>query len=354
MEETCPHVGQQSRVLIARLSHIGDCVLTLPMLTALRRAMPSAFIAWAVEAPSHQLLSLHRDIDELVLIPRGWMTSPRKWRSIRNELKRHRFDIAIDPQGITKSAVLGWLSGAKRRIGVTGRWGRELSVYLNNEKIEPIREHVCDRSLELLGLLGIQEREAVFNLPVCSDSLAKMKQFVQSRCSSQRFALVNPGASWPSKRWETERFAAVAQYLDETHTLKSIVTWAGQEEQDMARTIVSVAPKAAIMAPKTSLRELAALSCLSEFFVGCDTGPLHIAAAMGCRCLGLYGTTRPTESGAYGLQHIAVQKWFQSGTSRERRGADNQAMRDIQVDDVCRAVDKMIHSESEFQRRKTG
>ena len=96
------------------------------------------------------------------------------------------------------------------------------------------------------------------------------------------------------------------------------------------------------VAPKTSLREYAALCDYASFFIGCDTGPMHIATAMGTPSIGLYGPTLPTESGAYGPQNIAVQKWHQDGTSRERRKAENLAMMDIKPEDVFKACDEMV------------
>ncbi len=114
----------------------------------------------------------------------------------------------------------------------------------------------------------------------------------------------------------------------------------------MAAHIHRVAGNAAVIAQETSLTELAALCHRAGFFIGSDTGPLHLATAVGTPCVGLYGTTRPEESGAWGPQHIAIQKWYQSGSCRQRRNASNEAMRDIQVEDVlngCRMMISRIH-----------
>ncbi|MFK7768751.1 MAG: glycosyltransferase family 9 protein [Mariniblastus sp.] len=372
----------QPRILITRLSHIGDCILTLPLLTAIRRQFPNAFIAWAVESPTQQLLELHPDIDEIIKIPKGWMRKPKSYRELRRTFKSHQFDIAIDPQGITKSAALAWLSGAKQRIGIKGRWGRELSPYLNNDLVETQSEHIVDRSLELLkkmprpitaaetvGLgssegsinsnpnrLARNEFEAsdfdstnlAFGLPVCKTSLATTQSWLKTNVwdpnQSKQFVLINPGGSWASKRWEMERYGSVASYLKTHHELTSVVVWAGEEEQQMAQQIHAFDPSAAVIAMKTNLRELAAVASQASFFIGGDTGPLHIASAFGTPCIGLYGTTRPEESGAYGDNHIAIQKWYQSGSCRKRRSADNDAMRDIMAADVFSACDKMLQS----------
>ena len=146
-------VSRSPRILITRLSHIGDCVLTLPMLTAIRKKYPGAFIAWAVEAPSDQLLEIHPDLDEVILVPKSWVRKPKHWFELRKKLGSYRFEIAIDPQGISKSAMLGWISGAQQRIGIRGRWGRELSPFLNNRLVETKSPHIVDRSVELLSEL---------------------------------------------------------------------------------------------------------------------------------------------------------------------------------------------------------
>lgn len=351
MDVLSKQVQAVPRILLTRLSHIGDCVLTLPLLNAIREEFPQAYIAWAVESPSHQLLRLHRGIDQIIKIPRGWMKSPREWIRVRSQLKRHRFSISIDPQGITKSAILGWLSGAKQRIGARGRWGRELSCYLNNLLIEPTGTHLVDRSLNLLKGLNLDvPAVAKFELPTCPSSLEQMQAWLRSQ-STRRFVVINPGASWPSKRWETNRFADIANHIWTVHCVRSIVTWAGEEERAMADQIVARAAGAAAAAQPTNLLQLAALCQLATCFIGCDTGPLHIAAGVGTPCIGLYGTTRPEESGAYGARHIAVQKWYQDGNCRERRGAENVAMRDIQSADVCQAVDSMFHRLAEASRK---
>lgn len=333
---------QSPRILITRLSHIGDCILTLPMLAAIRRRYPDCYIAWAVESPTQQLLSLVPGLNDIIQVPKSWLQKPAAWQQLRREFRRRRFDVAIDPQGITKSAALGWLSGAKTRIGIRGQWGRELSPWLNNRLVLTTRVHLVDRSLELLQVIDIHDPVVKFQLPVDPVSDKEMKRFVDDSDVGDEFVLINPGAGWPSKRWETDRFADVASYAWTSHGIKSIVSWAGDEELALATAIHSSASQAVKLAPQTNLRQLAALCAQALFFIGCDTGPIHLAAAMNTPCLGLYGPTRPCDSGAYGGMHIHLQARYQAGTSRQRRTANNDAMREISVKDVCQGIDKMV------------
>jgi len=330
------------RILISRLSHIGDCVLTLPLLTSLRNAYPDAYIAWAVEKPSDQLLRSDPGLDDVILIPKGWVGKPSAWRAIRRNLRSRQFEIAIDPQGISKSALLSYLSGARTRIGIRGKWGRELAPFLNNCNVPQERDHLVDRTLELLAPFEIDSSAVEFGFSPEPDSVDAMRQFVANSSVSRHFAIINPGASWASKRWETDRFAEVANYLYESHQLPSVITWAGPDERAMANELRDLAPAAAILAPPTSLNELAALLSMAEFFIGCDTGPMHISTAVGTPCVGLYGPTLPTDSGAYGENHLHIQKWHQDGSCRQRRAAENLAMRDISAEDVQRTCCRMI------------
>jgi ADP-heptose:LPS heptosyltransferase len=313
------------------------------MLNAIRKRYPAAHISWAVESPTHRLLNPHPAIDDLILVPKGWLKKPSRWRKLFRFLREPAFDVVIDPQGITKSAALGRISGAKMRIGIRGRWGRELSPYLNNVLVKTNAPHIVDRSLELLTAIDIEKPAVEYDLPICPDSRQTIDLFLREHGIVKPFVVINPGASWKSKRWETDRFAAVACHLSQMHGVRSIISWAGEEERAMAERIVSLSSTASLMAPATSLRDLAALCQSAIFFIGCDTGPLHLAAAVGTPCIGLYGPTKPTESGAYGLQHLALQKWYQEGSCRQRRNANNDAMRDIEASEVNAACSHMLN-----------
>ena len=314
------------------------------MLCAIRDYFPTAFIAWAVESPGHQLLEKHPCLDKVIRVPKGWMKKPKLWRSVRKSLREDRFDVAVDPQGITKSAILGWLSGAGHRIGARGRWGRELSPWLNNDLVEPTTEHLLERSLELLVRMGIPKIEVRHRFTPAADAMDSVNGFLQRSYLQGPFAVINPGASWPSKRWVTERFSEVANHIFTRYGIRSVISWAGSLELDMAETIARSARTATVLAPKTSLQELAALLQRCSFYLGCDTGPMHMATSVGAPCVGLYGPNRPEESGAYGPQNIHVQAWYQEGSCRQRRSAENLAMQDISVEDVCGACDRMIKS----------
>lgn len=341
---------RRPRVLITRLSHVGDCIATIPVLNALRGYYPLAFIAWATERPMDQLLADHPALDELILVPKGWMKSPAAVWKMRQKLKPLRFDIVIDPQGLTKTAALGWMSGARTRIGFTRGLARELAPLLNNQRIKPAHNHIVDHSLELLRPLGIRDPQVEFHLPESAEARRNINRFIQNSHLGCGYAVINHGAGWPSRRWSADRFGSVAKRLGERHKLPTVVVWAGGLERETAVQIVERSGGHALMGPPTNLAELAVLLRDSRMYVGCDTGPMHLAVALDKDCVVLHGPTLPAISGAYGPNHIAVQQYYQIGTSRQRRRATNDAMLAIGVDDVCAACDRIL--ERQHQRHE--
>ncbi len=336
---------QISRILISRLSAIGDCVLTTPLLCAIRDHFPDAHITWVTERGPATLLEGHQALDELIALPKRWMKSPTEVRQLRSKLRKHRFDLAFDPQGLTKSSLITWLSGARRQIGFHKPRGRELSRWFNRELVTPTNSHIVDAQLELLSPFGVYDSVVRFDLPIHPKVESQAEAILRSAHLGCDFVAINCGAGWDSRLWSTYRYGRVARSLGERHQLPSFVLWAGERERIAAEEIVACSGGRAVLAPPTTLPELAAVLRRARMFVGSDTGPIHIAAAVGTPCVGLFGTTRPENSGAYGAQHIHVQKRFQDGTSRQRRRANNEAMMEIDVDSVVEACEKLLSRE---------
>jgi lipopolysaccharide heptosyltransferase I len=337
-----PSLEPTVRILIVRLSAIGDVMHTVPLVNALRDALPNAFLAWVVEGRTADLLRSHRALDELIVLPRRWLRSPRVVLDLRRRLHELRFDVAIDAQGLSKSAIAGWLSGARRRVGFGGRDGREISPWLNNEWVVPTRAHIVERNLELLGPLGINDCEARFDLDDTPASATVAGEILESARLPERFALINPGAGWPSKLWPPDRYATVTRYLGQSRLLRSLVVWAGEQERVWAQEIVAGSAGCAALAPPTNLNELAAIARRATIFVGSDSGPLHVAAAVGTPCVGLFGPMPAERNGPYGPHNVAVQRVCLHGTSRERRNAGPESMAAISVADVTSACDQLL------------
>jgi heptosyltransferase I len=329
------------RILIVRLSAIGDAIQTMPVACALRERFPEAFLAWAVESRAAALLRGHESLDELIELPRGWLKSPRGVWRLRRRLHELQFDTAIDVQSLTKSAILAWLSGAKRRIGFGNPGGRELSKWFNNRRVDPKATHVVDRYIELLRPLGIESPAVRFQVPQRDEDREMAQRIVGELGLETGFAIINPGAGWPSKLWPVDRYAAVAVHLHKTRHLSTLVVWAGTTERTMAERIAQAGPMVRI-APPTTLPELAALAQRATLFIGSDTGPLHLAAAVGTPCVGLYGPWPAARHGPYGSQNVALQKMFFEGSARARRTAPPIYMESITTEMVCEACDRIV------------
>jgi lipopolysaccharide heptosyltransferase I len=356
------------RILLVRLSAIGDAIHTLPLLCALRDRFPRASITWVVEERAAALLRNHAALDELVELPRGWLKSPGRVWQLRRQL-RGRFDLAIDAQGLTKSAVVAWLAGTRQRIGFGTPWGRELSRWLNNQLVDTVRPHAVDRHLELLRPLGIESPAVRFDVPETEIDRTAAEEVVDShlrrapgvspgivetlsdtipgltpgaRQEISAFAVIAPGAGWPSKVWPAERFAAVAAYLGNRRQLPTLVISGNEQERTWAAQIAAGSGGHARPAPAMSLTGVAALIRRARLFVGSDTGPLHLAAAVGTPCVALYGPWPAEKHGPYGPRHIAIQKLRFAGTTRQRRRASSIYMEAIDVESVCAACDQIL------------
>jgi lipopolysaccharide heptosyltransferase I len=330
--------SQSPRILIVRLSALGDVIHGIPVACALRNAFPQAFLAWVVEGRSAQLLEGHPALDELIRLPRGWWKTPREVFALRRRLRQLKFDIAIDLQCLTKSAVAAWFTGAPRRIGKAGADGRELSKLFHNELVEAGGQHVIDHNLELLRPLGITSPKVEFSLPEQpADARMAENSLHAVGLRHGNFAILNPGAGWPSKIWPPDRYGEVARRLQAARGLASLAVWGAPAELPLAQAIVAASHGAAKLAPPTSVPELAAFCRRTALFLGSDTGPLHLAVAVSTPAISMHGPSRAEWCGAYGPQNIRLQARYEEGSARERRQADDSAMREITVEQVTAA-----------------
>ena len=337
-----PPLTQAKRILIVRFSAIGDVVHGLPLAVALRTRFPHAEIAWLVENTAAPLLHGHWTLDRLIITRKGWIKSWAEIRLLRKRLHAFAPDVTIDLQGLFKSSFAAWLSGAKYRIGFGGVDGREGSRWFNNYRVVPTENHVIDRNLQLLEPFGVDGCSVDFDLPECEMDYRAAKILLHREGLDGDLAMINVGAGWTSKLWREDRYAAVAKYLYEQWNLPSLVVWAGAEERKMAEAVVHGADGAAVLSPPTTLNELASLSRLATLFIGSDTGPLHIAAAVGTHCVGLYGPMPAKRNGPYGVQNRSLQVRSLEGTNISPHRAPRDLMDAIDTDLVCNACDEIL------------
>ena len=333
--------SKHPRILICRLSALGDCVHTMPLAAALRRHIPGAHITWLSQSGSLPLLDGHPAVDEFLSVQRGYLRSPLQVMRLRAQLLAREFDITIDPQSLTKSAVPAWLSGAPMRIGFAQPEGREAAPWLNNALVQPESLHVVDRYMELLHPLGIRQADVEFQLPLHMSSLHRIDDVLRRNIDAAEPVVMHPGAGWRSKLWPHMRYADVAANLGRYWGIPTVIAWAGERMRRWTEQIVARSGGHAIASPPLTLPDLAALLNRARLFIGSDSGPLHMAAALNVPTVGMYGPTLPDRNGPYRQGHTTLQVCYQAGTTRQRKRAGNDAMRQItssMVIETCQQV----------------
>jgi heptosyltransferase I len=339
-----------NRVLLVRLGALGDVVHAIPVAAALRRAFPTSRIDWLVSDKHRAILDLVPIIDRRMVVDRRESTATL-WHVVR-ELRRSRYDVAIDLQGLVKSAALARSSGADRVLGFASSYLRErLARPLYTEVYDPgcdglydPREtrHVVEINLGLLQPLGIANVVPEFPIEPIDSVVARE---VRDRTGG-RYALLNPGAQWPNKRWPPSRLGRVAAVLRERHGLMSVALW-GDGERELADDVVARADGAAIVSPRASIADLVALARGAAVMVSGDTGPAHIAAAVGTPIVGIFGPTRPSRNGPWSAADLTVSRADVCQCHHLRRCTrDRMCLLDIEVDEVLDAVERRLATES--------
>jgi lipopolysaccharide heptosyltransferase I len=343
-----------SRFLIVRLGALGDIVHAIPVAAALRRAYPGSRIDWLVSAQHREILDLVPVIDRRLVIhdrPRNGRNSDGDGVSLLGairELRRARYDVAIDLQGLIKSALLARSSGAPRVVGFASSYAREaLARALYTDVHDPGRgglydrretRHVVEINLGVLAALGINATVPEFPIEAVVSEAARQ---IQDRTSG-RYALVNPGAAWPNKRWPPARLAAIAMRLRQRHGVTPVVMW-GPGEEALAQAVVGASGGAALLSPPTTIADLVALTRGAALMVSGDTGPAHIAAAVGTPIVGIYGPTRPVRNGPISPRDITISRDAVCRCHHRRRCTQaRMCLLDVGVDEVAGAIERRL------------
>lgn len=329
------------KILVVRLSSIGDVVHTTPMVSALIDAGHE--VAWAVEPPAAPLVETIQGLSHTFVLPKAsaydWNDRFRLARTLRD----FNPDVAIDAQGLWKSAFWTWLSGAPRRIGWMSDHRREASSsVMLTETVACTAEdvHVIDQHHALLVGLGIDDRGVrAFPYVLPDEALTMAAQYRETIANP--LALIAPGGGWESKVYPPELWGQVAAGLSQM-SLAPVVLW-GPGEEELAAAVVGASGGTARRAPATSILELAALARDCQIFLAADTGPLHVAGAMGAPLVGLYGPTDPARNGPWVEGDEVVRRVPACAPCHKRRCDTHQdTMRKIQAGAVLEAAKRRL------------
>jgi heptosyltransferase-1 len=342
------------RILFVKLGSIGDIVHTLPALAAVRRALPRADISWVVERRSADILKDNPFINNLIEVDtkvlRRWPVSGETLPATRRQLRRLRaspFDLAIDFQGLIKSALIARLSGARRRVGFARASLREpASRFLLTKTVDvPARAHIIRKNLALAaGALGFAAQASAesFEFPIAVSRLHEREADEIIQKTGEKFAILNPGGGWPTKLWDAERYGALADALMLNFGLRSLITFGPGERELAERTAASSRAGAALTA-NPSLKGFFALARRATLYVGGDTGPTHLAVAAGAPVVGLFGPTEWWRNGSLRAEDICVEREdIGCRTDCHRRSCSNWICMDIEVARVVEAAGERL------------
>jgi heptosyltransferase I len=331
----------EPRFLVVRLGSLGDIIHTFPAVAALRESFPAADIVWLTH-PRWAFL-----VQSSGLASHVWTVETRALTSLRAAIGRVRqssWSVAIDYQGLWKSAMLPFVGGVRRRIGFSSATIREFGVpVLYTERVDTTKTHISEQNGDLSLRASAQRGTAPVSLQIPEQDQASVCSHLRAQ-GLDRYIALSPGGGWRSKCWPAERFGALCRKLRETLGLRCVVN-IGPGDDDLAAALLRASGDAAPYVYRGSLGELMALLRAAACVIGGDTGPLHLAAALGAPLVALFGPTDPARNGPYSAggsasseQKSIVLRAPGVRTTHKRGSQPHPSMLAITVDQVFEAV----------------
>ena len=351
MEDASRRAQKDFNILIVKLSAIGDVIHTLPSLSALRRLYPGAHITWVVEEAAADLILGHPHLDEVLVSRRkSWLkdfqsgkvaaTLHEVWSFVRR-LRSRRYDLVIDFHGLLKSAVVVFLSGGKRKLGYDS-WQEMSGLFLNEKIPEDMNKHAVDRYLDFLRYLGADVGKAEFVLPLTDGTREQARRLLdQYQLVEKSYIAVNPVAFWETKLWDNGKFAQLADAIRDQ--LKLDVIFTGNNGRDAADILSRMKGKGINLGGKTSLPVLAEICKSARAVITTDSGPMHLAAAVGTPVVALFGSTDPARTGPYGEGHTVIRADLACSPCLLKKCPTRECMEKITPEQVYVMVEKICH-----------
>lgn len=339
-------MSDSPRILIIRLSSLGDILHTLPAFSGLRASFPSAKIDWLSAKKSVSLLSAVRGINEIHVLDTGSLVKfPPDWSAWNstNELVRRlraqNYDYAIDFQGLLKTGFLAFLSGSRMRLGFSRDLVRERPAqwFYNRTLTRPDKQfHVLELNRKLAGLTGGHIGPVPLDFAVREEDSARIDSLLTKE-SLTDFVVINPGGGWPTKRWDPERYGFLAAKIQGKLGLRVAVT-TGPGEENYFSAIAENCSGSPVSHFPVSFLQLIPLLQRARMMIGGDTGPFHLACALGIPAVGIFGPTSPIRNGPWNAMDEVVAHTLPCSYCYGRSCPTKAECMDIGVDEVFEAV----------------
>ena len=337
------------KILILKPSSLGDVVQALPVLRLLKQHLPSSEIWWWIESTLAPLLEGDPDLAGIVPFDRRRWGAPLNWAALWRGVRWTRqqaFDWVIDLQCLARSGAYAWLANGKLLIGLDEPREGARGFYDVVVRRPSFHTHAVDWYLEVLRRLGVPVTHSFQWLPLRPGIAASVRS--KWPVQNARWVTLQPGARWLNKRWPAESFAELLRRLAETHADLNFAVLGGTQDRPLGEKIAQAAPGRCLdLTGKLSLPEMVEWLRLSELMVTNDTGPMHVAAALGTRVVGLFGPTEPRRTGPYGQQEHALQLDLPCSPclkSRCRYSKPLECLRALSPETVFNAVQKRLDS----------
>jgi heptosyltransferase-1 len=340
------------RVCLIKPSSLGDVVHALPVLSSLKGKWPGARFSWVINSGLRSLVEGHPDLDEAIPFDRGRIHAGpvglRRFASFLGGLRERRFDLAIDLQGLFRSGLMTWATGAKVRVGL--REAREGARFFYTHPVETggTSVHAVDRLLRVADAFGADVKAPRFVVPMTDIDRAWARATLAGLPRPR--LVLNVGARWLTKRWPPAQFAEVARRAVADRGAGLVAVGSPEDRPLVDDLLAALSPLPCLdICGRTTLPQLAAIAGEADAFLSNDTGPLHLAAAVGARVVGVYTCTAPERTGPFGPDAIAVRSCVWCAPSYVKKCDRLECMTELTPDRVWPAVERQLTARRDEQ-----
>jgi len=329
----------ETRILILKPSALGDIVHTLPLLVSLKKSFPNRYIAWGVKEKFADLLAKNPYLNEVIIWKeRGF------WKFVK-DIRDRRFDVVLDLQGLFRTGLIAYLSKAPQRWGFSQEETKENQLFFLNIRVPTPSANIVEKYLDFAEHL---QAERITEFPIEEKESAKeyIRQYFQriDILPGDKLIALIQGTGWENKTWKAERFAHLGRILSAKKNWKVMLIWGiGEAEKEKAQKINKMAAGQLLIAPQTTIAQLVSLLKRCSMAIGGDTGPLHLAAALGLQVVGLYGPTPPSRNGPFTEKKEIIYHPSTCSPCWKRtcKNKNNACMDSIQVEEVMQKIENL-------------